>query len=109
MLRIEKGSKADGRRIEGFVMKPWRRKETWQEINLALQIGCALYSSEVAKMHVKQADVCVDKKLSWKELKRSFRNYAATLDVHYEPPNRCLSVQLFRYTGTKVGVDNAKL
>lgn len=89
-------------------MMPWGRKETWQEINLALQIGCAVYSREVAEMHVKQAAVCVDKKLSWEEVK-SFRNYAATLDVHYEQPNKCLSVQLFRYTGTKVGVDNSKL
>lgn len=89
-------------------MKPWGRKETWQEINLDLQTGCALYSREVAEVHVKQADSCVDKKLSWEELK-SFRNYAVTLDVHYEQPNKCLSVQLFRYTGTKVGVGSSKL
>jgi len=44
-------------------MKPLGKKETWQEINLALQIGCALYRGEVAEMHVEQADACVDKKL----------------------------------------------
>lgn len=35
-------------------MKPLEKKETWQEINLALQTGCALHRREVAKMHVEQ-------------------------------------------------------
>lgn len=76
-------------------MKPLKKKETWQEINLTLQIGCALYRREVTEMHVKQADACVDKKLSWEELE-SFRNFSTILDVHSEQPN----VFPFSYSGT---------